>query len=64
MFYIPKIGEYLKILTDDKVKVLSPYLLVNILNLQEENYAGFIWHLENLEKRLKKVFFLEKYLNS
>ena len=64
MFYIPKIGEYLKILTDDKVKVLSPYLLVNILNLQEENYAGFIWHLENLEKHLKKVFFLEKYLNS
>ena len=61
MFYIPKIGEYLKILTDDKVKVLSPYLLVNILNLQEENYAGFIWHLE---KHLKKVFFLEKYLNS
>ena len=37
MLYIPKIDDYLKILTDEEVKDFVVKILVNILNLQEKN---------------------------
>ena len=42
MLHIPKIGDYLKILTDDEVKnfvvINFGKYLINILNLQEKNF--------------------------
>ena len=37
MLYIPKIDDYLKILTDDEVKDFAVKILVNILNLEKKN---------------------------
>ena len=36
MLYIPKIDDYLKILTDDEVKDFAVKILVNILNLEKK----------------------------
>ena len=38
MLNIPKIDNYLKILTDNEVKDFVAKILVNILNLQEKFY--------------------------
>ena len=37
MLYIPKIDEYLKLLTDEEVKDFVVIILVNSLNLQENS---------------------------
>ena len=37
MLYIPKIDDYLKILTDNEVKDFAVKILVNILNLEKKN---------------------------
>ena len=37
MLYIPKIDEYLKLLTDEEVKDFVVTILVNSLNLQENS---------------------------
>ena len=37
MLYIPKIDDYLKILTDEEVEDFVAIILVNIVNLYEKN---------------------------
>ena len=37
MLYIPKIDDYLKILTDNEVEDFAVKILVNILNLEKKN---------------------------